>query len=141
MMISRIKIGAGSCGLAAGAGEILDIFRKSFSETEVVEVGCIGHCYAEPLIEVETDEGSIFYGNVKADEKSINNILALGVDGRFVPASSRSEKELLKVTALAGRIDPVSIEEYENNGGYSALKKALLMESSKVVEEIGRAHV
>jgi len=138
-MIKRIKIGAGSCGLAAGAGDILDIFKKSFSQHEVVEVGCVGHCYAEPLIEVETDEGSVFYGNVKADEKSINNILALGVEGRFVPAQSRSEKELLKVTALAGRINPVSIEEYEQSGGYAALKKALLMDSSAVVEDVKKS--
>ncbi|HQN73188.1 MAG TPA: SLBB domain-containing protein, partial [bacterium] len=138
-MIKRIKIGAGSCGIAAGAGEILDIFKKSFSPYEVVEVGCIGHCYAEPLVEVETDSGSVFYGNVKADEKSINNILALGVEGRFIPAQSRTSKELLKVTALAGRIDPVSIEEYELNGGYLALKKALSMESSAVVEDVKKS--
>ncbi|HNW15973.1 MAG TPA: (2Fe-2S) ferredoxin domain-containing protein, partial [bacterium] len=68
MMIKRIKIGAGSCGIAAGANEIIDIFRKTDTEIEIVEVGCIGHCYAEPLVEMETDKGSIFYGNVKADE-------------------------------------------------------------------------
>ena len=123
-MINRIKIGAGSCGLAAGADEIIEIFKSIAPDQELVEVGCIGHCYAEPLVEVETDNGSVFYGNIEPKEESVKNILALGEEGRFVPDKSRTSKELLKVTKLAGKINPVSIEEYEANGGYSALKKA-----------------
>lgn len=138
-MIKRIKIGAGSCGLAAGADEILNIFRKEASQYEIIEVGCIGHCYAEPLIEVETENGSVFYGNVKANSDSLKNIIELGEEGRFVPAQSRSSKEMLKVTKLAGRIDPVSIEAYESNGGYAALKAALSMDSSTVVGEVKKS--
>lgn len=138
-MIKRIKIGAGSCGIAAGANEIIDIFSKIGTDHEIVEVGCIGHCYAEPLVEMETDKGSIFYGNVKPDEKSVQNILSLGDEGRFIPSDSRTSKEMIKVTKLAGRIDPVSIEEYELNGGYLALKKALSMESSAVVEDVKKS--
>jgi NADH-quinone oxidoreductase subunit F len=138
-MIKRIKIGAGSCGLASGSGEVLEFFKKNLEGCEIVEVGCIGHCYAEPIVEVETPEGSIFYDNVKPDMKNVARISGLDMDSRFIPAQSRTSKELLKVTKLAGRINPVSIEEYERNGGYLALKKALSMESAAVVEDVKKS--
>jgi NADH-quinone oxidoreductase subunit F len=139
MMIKRIKIGAGSCGLAAGANDVLDLFKANSEGHEIVEVGCIGHCYAEPLVEVETDDGSIFYGNVSPDPETVKKILALDEDIRFIPDEARTSKELLKVTKLAGRIDFVSIDEYEENGGYSALKKALSQEPSQIVEEVKKS--
>ena len=135
-MIKRIKIGAGSCGLAAGADEIIEIFKSIAPDQKLVEVGCIGHCYAEPLVEVETDNGSIFYGNIEPKEESVRNILALGEKGRFIPDDARTSKELLKITKLAGRINPVDIEEYEANGGYSALKKAFESTSAQIIEEV-----
>ena len=52
--IKRIKVGVASCGLAAGAGEVLEALKRNAGEIPVVGVGCIGHCYAEPLVEVET---------------------------------------------------------------------------------------
>ena len=76
--IKRIKIGAASCGLAAGAGEVVTAFRALNLAVPVVETGCIGHCYAEPLVEVElTDNTSVFYSRVKGDEKSISNIFSI----------------------------------------------------------------
>jgi len=138
-MIKRIKIGAGSCGLAAGADEIMEIFKSIAPDQELIEVGCIGHCYAEPLIEIETDNGSIFYGNIEPKEESVRNILALGKEGRFVPDQSRTSKELLKITRLAGKINPIDIEEYEANGGYSALKKAFESTSAQIVEEVKKS--
>ena len=138
-MINRIKIGAGSCGLAAGADEIIELFKSIAPDQELVEVGCIGHCYAEPLVEVETDRGSIFYGNIEPKEENIKNILELGEKGRFIPDDARTSKELLKVTKLAGKIDFVSIDEYEANGGYTALKKAFESSSAQVVEEVKKS--
>jgi len=138
-MINRIKIGAGSCGLAAGADEIIELFKSIAPDQELTEVGCIGHCYAEPLIEIETDNGSIFYGNVEPKEANIRNILELSEEGRFIADDGRTSKELLKITDLAGRIDPVNIEEYEKNGGYTALKKALESSPADVVEEVKKS--
>ena len=76
--IRRIKVGTASCGLAAGAADVLDAFKRLAGNTPVVEVGCIGHCYAEPMVEVELNDGtSVFYSSVKGDDKSVNSILAL----------------------------------------------------------------
>ena len=134
--ITGIKIGLASCGIAAGGDAVLEALKKS-TGFPITEVGCIGHCYAEPLVEVCLSDGSsIMYGNVKADEKSIKNILSLGENGRFEIPAVRKEKELLKVLALAGHIAPTELEDYTANGGYEGLKKALTLSPEEVINEI-----
>src|SRR6056297_2226662 len=135
-MINRIKIGTGSCGIAAGADEVLTFFQDNVKDIEVAEVGCIGHCYAEPLVEVETDDGSIFFSNVKADDNSLQNILSVGEKNRLTIPKVRKDKEHLKVSKLAGRINPVSLEEYKANDGYIGLEKSLQMNPADVVQEV-----
>jgi NADH-quinone oxidoreductase subunit F len=135
--IKRIKVGVASCGIAAGADTLLEFLKENVKDIPVAGVGCIGHCYAEPLIELELADGrSVFYGNVKADKKSIDEILALSDKGRFEIAPERAKREMLKVTKLAGRIDPMSIDEYIAGGGYGALKKAMAMAPADIVKEI-----
>ncbi|MCP4177340.1 MAG: NADH-quinone oxidoreductase subunit F [bacterium] len=137
--ITRIKVGTASCGLAAGAGEVLEYFKNEIKDIPVDGVGCIGHCYAEPLVELETDSGSIFYQDVKADEKNLKNILSLGNENRFEVDPVRKSKECLKVTRLAGKIDPLSIDEYISNGGFGALKKTLKNSPECTIEEIKKS--
>ena len=134
--IKRIKIGVASCGLAAGAGEVLEALTRNAGNIPVVGVGCIGHCYAEPIVEVETDNGSVFYSAVKGDDASAKNILELSENGRFVIPEKRAAKEALYVTRLAGRIVPCDMEEYKANGGFGALAKAVAMKPSEVVDAI-----
>ena len=138
-MIKRIKIGTGSCGIAAGAEEVFEYFKENIKDIDIVEVGCIGHCYAEPIIEVETENESIFYERVEPNQDFVNNILNLGDESRLSFNQKRTAKEKLKVTKFAGRIVPTSMEEYKENGGYDGLKKALTMQSYDVVEEVKRS--
>lgn len=134
--ITQLKIGLASCGIAAGGEAVLNALKKA-TDLPILEVGCIGHCYAEPLVEVCLADGtSVMYGNVKADEKSIANILELGISGRFEIPAARKAKELLKVLALAGKIVPTDIDDYIANGGYDGLKKALKMKPEDVVNEV-----
>ncbi len=134
--IKRIKVGVASCGLAAGAGEVMEALKRNAGTIPVVGVGCIGHCYAEPIVEVETDGGSVFYSSVKGSDDAAKEILALTDKGRFEIPKLRAEKEALYVTRLAGRIVPCDMEEYKANGGFEALKKAGAMKPSEVVDAI-----
>ena len=135
--IKLIRVGAASCGIAAGGAPVIEMLKKSAGDIPVAEVGCLGHCYAEPLVEVLThDGGSIFYSKVEATEKSIGNILELSEDGRFEIPRARAEKELVRVLELAGRIVPCNWDEYVAGRGYEALRKALAMTSAEVVEEV-----
>jgi len=135
-MIKRLKIGVGSCGLAAGAGEVFDFFKDNVQQVEVVGVGCIGHCYAEPIIEVETEKGSVFYQKAQPTPAFLEKVMNLHEDSRLIFPIERSKYELVKVTKLMGRINPVSIDEYLARGGYQALTKALSMSATAIISEV-----
>ncbi|MBO5667774.1 MAG: 4Fe-4S binding protein [Lentisphaeria bacterium] len=134
--IIKLKIGLASCGIAAGGEAVFEALKKA-TALPIDQVGCIGHCYAEPLVEACLADGSsVMYSNVKADEKSIQDILSLGGENRFEVPAARKAKELLKVLALAGRIVPTDLADYTANGGYEGLKKALSLSPEEVINEI-----
>ncbi len=135
--IAEIRLGTASCGIASGAGAVLEKLQTMAGDFAITEVGCVGCCYAEPLVEVITKDGqSIFYGNLTADEKCLNNIFELSENGRFVEPEARRTKTLPKVLKLAGRINPVSLEAYQAVGGYQALAKAQEMAPEAIVNAI-----
>jgi (2Fe-2S) ferredoxin len=51
-----IYIGCATCGLAAGAGDLLAVIdgelKRLGVQANVVPVGCIGMCFAEPLVDI-----------------------------------------------------------------------------------------
>jgi len=67
-----VYIGMGSCGLAAGAAETREAIETWLSETghdvRIVEVGCIGPCYLEPLVDVQLPgRPRVTFPNLTAD--------------------------------------------------------------------------
>lgn len=135
-MIKRIKIGCGSCGIAAGAATVRDALRERVGSIPVVEVGCIGQCYAEPIVEVETDKGSIWHSRVKPTKDHLDAVIACSDYLRFDPTSMRGELETPLVLKLAGHIVPIDLEEYMQFGGFDALKQALAMSPENVIQII-----
>jgi NADH-quinone oxidoreductase subunit F len=134
--IVKIRVGMASCGIAAGATKILEMLQAK-ATCKIEETGCIGHCYAEPMVEVLYDDNSSqYYANLKAEDKYIDSILNGDELGKFEIHEGRKSKELLKVLRLAGKIDPISFDDYCANGGYVALKNALAMEPDAVVNEV-----
>ena len=51
-----IKVGTATCGLAAGAAAVKAAFEREVScrhlKARVIGVGCLGYCYAEPLVTI-----------------------------------------------------------------------------------------
>ncbi|MCL5045427.1 MAG: (2Fe-2S) ferredoxin domain-containing protein [Actinobacteria bacterium] len=70
---TRIVVGTGTCGIAAGAREvtaaILDELRKrGLTGVSVVQTGCVGLCEKEPLVDVVVPgKGRVTYGRVTPD--------------------------------------------------------------------------
>jgi NADP-reducing hydrogenase subunit HndB len=70
---TRIIIGMGTCGIAAGAKEAFDAFLDEIdalklSDVAVTQTGCMGLCHVEPTAEVIVPGmPEIIYGHVKAD--------------------------------------------------------------------------
>jgi len=70
---TRITVGLGTCGIAAGATEILRVLREHTQEMDlknitVTPTGCIGLCRHEPIVEVIVGSGpKVTYGRVSAE--------------------------------------------------------------------------
>ena len=69
---TRIIVGMGTCGIAAGARQTLQAIVTELQQREidahVTTVGCIGMCASEPLVDIEqADGGRITYGRVRPD--------------------------------------------------------------------------
>ena len=70
---TQIIVGMGTCGIAAGAREVLtaildEIARKNIQDVNVTQTGCIGMCEQEVLVDVvKTGQPRISYGKVTPD--------------------------------------------------------------------------
>ncbi|HYF90836.1 MAG TPA: NADH-quinone oxidoreductase subunit NuoF [Symbiobacteriaceae bacterium] len=154
----RILIGAGTCGVAAGAGAVwtaaeLALADLGLSHVPVIGVGCIGYCQEEPLLDVEIEGRRFTYRRVKADQ--VKRIFQKHlVDGK--PASELLLGECIDgpnpyphlpfyagqvrvATRNCGFIDPSSLADYEARGGYQALRKALATEPLEIVQAVKAA--
>ncbi|MGQ9653633.1 MAG: (2Fe-2S) ferredoxin domain-containing protein, partial [Thermodesulfobacteriota bacterium] len=71
-----IMVGTATCGLAQGARDVLvalkEESRRLGIEADVREVGCLGHCYAEPLVVAKMPGTARYlYGNVTPNKASL----------------------------------------------------------------------
>lgn len=70
---ARIVVGMGTCGIAAGAREVMtavldELGRRGISDVAVTQTGCIGLCDQEPLVTIEKPgQPRVLYGRVTAD--------------------------------------------------------------------------
>jgi NADH:ubiquinone oxidoreductase subunit F (NADH-binding)/ferredoxin/(2Fe-2S) ferredoxin len=157
-----IYLGTGTCGRGAGALKTLksvQAFLKDKSlDAEVIEVGCIGMCSAEPLLDVQLP-GAVRISFQHVTEKNAAKLLGEVFDGR-IPADivlGQFDANGLKawdgvpklsehpffapqtrwVLAQCGQMDPSSMEEYIAHGGYQALGKVLrTLKPEEVCNEI-----
>lgn len=153
----RIFVGTGSCGLAAGAGDVIEAIRadlaKRSEDAELVRVGCIGPCYLEPLVDIQMPGGPrVSYSNMTPrlaremlasflDKKAVFRSHLVGHlgEGAFdgVPRFFEHPMLLPQVRVVlrnCGIIDPESVEHYLARGGYEAFEKCLEMPWREVLE-------
>ncbi|MGI6783599.1 MAG: (2Fe-2S) ferredoxin domain-containing protein [Aminivibrio sp.] len=83
-----IIVGMGTCGIAAGAREILsevmaELSRRNLDDVAVQTTGCIGMCQNEPLLDVLKGGQRVTYGNVKPEDVPVI-ITEHVVNGRVV---------------------------------------------------------
>ncbi len=155
-----ILVGTATCGRAAGALEVLKTMR-AFLEKEtldfpILEVGCMGHCYAEPLITIaKPGYPPICYGNVNPvvaenlirnfilnDDPCIELVLGALEPNDLIPSFSdfpRFQYEKKVILRNCGRINPEEIEHYLANSGYEAIVKAFQMPPEEIIETIKRS--
>jgi NADH-quinone oxidoreductase subunit F len=145
-----IFVGAGTCGLGAGAAKTLAAVREYLVrheiDADVVEVGCNGMCADEPILDIQLPgKARASFGGVTADKAAaiLDAMLKEGrvpsglVLGQYRAAASAWDgvpfldehpflaRQVRVVLASSGIIDPGNIAEYIARGGYSAALKAL----------------
>jgi NADH-quinone oxidoreductase subunit F len=136
-MTTTVTVGLGSCGIAAGAGKTYEKI-KALKDAENLEfslkkTSCVGMCYREPLVEITDETGTYLYGEVDADraveviEKHINQHepirdYIVHTDLFSAPENDFIGSQVKIVLRNCGYIDPESIDEYEANKGYQAIR-------------------
>jgi len=146
-----VKVGLASCGRAAGAMEVYKKLEGYLSQNPATftlrKTGCIGMCFEEPIVSLSGSEiGEITLGKVNSE--NVINLIEEYISGK-IPSSNiiLSDKgeapfnDLLAyqqriVLQNCGRIDPLSIEDYEASGGYQALRKALTLSPEEIINEV-----
>lgn len=69
---TRIIVGMGTCGIAAGAREVMNAILKELEarkiEAHVETVGCVGMCAKEPLVHIDqAGKSRIRYANISPE--------------------------------------------------------------------------
>jgi NADH:ubiquinone oxidoreductase subunit F (NADH-binding) len=160
-----IFIGAGTCGLGAGAGQTLEATRKYLEEknidADIIEVGCIGLCSAEPLLDVQLPgHNRISFEHITEDKvvETLDEVFQLNLpkDAEILcQFKSGENREWANVPFLnehpffapqnrlvlknCGLVNPVSIEEYIAHGGYNSFLNLIETKSSIEVCEMVEA--
>jgi len=160
-----IFVGAGTCGLGAGAGKTRDAIEEYLDgnglKASVVSVGCIGLCSSEPIVDVLIPGfNRVSFEQVTADRipDLLNQVFARelpqsGVLGQYRTAGAKAWEgvsyldehpffapQKRVVLKNCGVISPDSIEEYIASGGYAGLVRALReMTPAEVIAEVEKA--
>jgi NADH:ubiquinone oxidoreductase subunit F (NADH-binding)/(2Fe-2S) ferredoxin/NAD-dependent dihydropyrimidine dehydrogenase PreA subunit len=171
----RVLIGAATCGRAAGALRVAEAFRNEFARhglpfdsdsaeamastgaerVLLAEVGCLGLCYAEPLVEVQSGDGSsVLYQRVTPQlvPKLVETHL---LGGHPLPHSALAvmagepileipkfedlpmiRQQVRIILRNCGLIDPTQIDHAIARGAYSGLARALELGREAVTAEV-----
>ena len=162
--VPHIYIGAGSCGLAAGAADTQRAVEQYLGEhnfeARIVPVGCIGPCYLEPLLDVQMPgRPRVSYSNVAAKdvESILQGFFEKGETPKYHLAGHFGDSEfdgvprffdlpMLKpqvriVLRNCGIIDPDELDHYLARDGYKGFEKALSMTWQEVVDAVKRSGI
>ncbi|MCJ7595983.1 MAG: NADH-quinone oxidoreductase subunit NuoF [Desulfobacterales bacterium] len=153
----KIHIGMATCGIASGALDTKRAFEEALAERSMEallhSVGCMGHCYAEPVVVVENPgfPPILYYkvtpGKARMIVKSFleegdplfEHLLGALEENDLIPAVTdfpRFNQEKRIVTEKCGLVDPEDIYEYLAGDGYSALVRALQGPPEEIIREV-----
>ena len=153
----KIHIGMATCGIASGALDTKRAFEEALAERSMEallhSVGCMGHCYAEPVVVVENPgfPPILYYkvtpGKARMIVKSFleegdplfEHLLGAMEENDLIPAVTdfpRFNQEKRIVTEKCGLVDPEDIYEYLAGDGYSTLVRALQGPPEEIIREV-----
>ncbi|HYA66846.1 MAG TPA: formate dehydrogenase, partial [Burkholderiaceae bacterium] len=145
-MTARVFIARDSCAISVGADLVAQAVASEASRrgqaVEIVRTGSRGLLWLEPLIEVQTPNGRVCYGPVRAQDVSdlfANDFLRGGRHRlghgatEHIPYLARQQR---RTFARVGLIDPLRLDDYLQHGGYVGLRQALAMGPEAAVQTL-----
>ncbi len=145
-MTTRIYIPRDAAALALGADKVAkamaDVIAARGLDVTIVRNGSRGLHWLEPLVEVETPDGRVAYGPVKA--RDVASLIDAGLveGGSHALCLGKTEeipflKQQTRLTfARCGVIDPLSLDDYRAHGGLRGLENAIAMEPMAIVTQV-----
>lgn len=133
----KLVVGTATCGVAAGAGKVLEHLRNVAADEgmniELAETGCVGLCYNEPLVEVREGDSVELFAKVtpqiaekllrgNLDEETLSHRVRQGKAPDTDGVLTHQNRIALR---RCGVIDPGSLDEYLATGGFEALRKCI----------------
>jgi NADH-quinone oxidoreductase subunit F len=157
-----ITVGNATCGRSAGSIDVMAALQTEAAaagiEVNLIEVGCIGLCYSEPIVCIQkSGRPMIVFGNVTVKQvkslvegylvgDEIPPKLVLGTIGTHeIDGFSKFfelpvlKSQVRRVLRRCGLIDPTNLEHYLAHGGYIGLQRAFTYGPERVVEEVKQA--
>jgi NADH:ubiquinone oxidoreductase subunit F (NADH-binding)/NAD-dependent dihydropyrimidine dehydrogenase PreA subunit/(2Fe-2S) ferredoxin len=158
--IPVIYLGTASCGRAAGVMSVLETITETLaalgSAARIVQVGCIGPCYLEPLMDIALPGGPrVSYANV-TPEKAVKILTACLQKGDLSPKMAVGhfgddaftqetgiprffDLPMLKpqvrvILRNCGWIDPEDIDAYLARDGYLGFQSALSQDPQQIID-------
>ena len=137
---AAVSVGADEVALA-----IAQVAKKNGVDIELIRNGSWGAAWLEPLLEVAVDGTRIAYGSVSAAD------IASMFDADLL-SGGKHERRLGPTDEIpylmnqdrwtfwrCGRINPLSIEDFELHQGFKALKKAFVDGTEAVLEAVAKS--
>ena len=157
--VPKIHICMATCGIASGAIETKKAFEETLAERNVEALihttGCIGHCYAEPVVVIDHPDSGfppILYPEVtpgkakmlvklflEEGDPRLEHILGATVANDLIPSIMdfpRFNQEKRIVMEKCGHIDPEDIYDYIADNGYATFVKALHSTPDDIIGEV-----
>ena len=141
-MTVNVYVPRDTASISMGADEVATAIANLSEDIKVVRNGTWGMTYLEPLVEVETENGRVAYGPVRVEDiqslveadflKGGDHLLCHGItqDIDYLKNQERLTFE------RCGLIDPLSIDDYQKNGGLVGLKRALKLSAKEIIDDV-----
>jgi NADH-quinone oxidoreductase subunit F len=160
--VPKIHIGMATCGIASGAIETKKAFEEALVQRNIEALihttGCIGHCYAEPVVVIDHPDSGfppILYPEVtpgkakmlvklflEEGDPRLEHILGATVTNELIPSIMdfpRFNQEKRIVMEKCGLIDPEDIYDYIAEGGYATFIKSLHLTPQDIIHEVKKS--
>lgn len=146
--IKKIYVPRDTTACSMGADLVADTIQQAIDAEQlplkIVRNGSRGLYWLEPMIEIDSEQGRVAFGPVTPgavdqfiasecwQQPGSNHPLYLGLTEEI--AFLKNQQRL--TFARVGITDPLSLEDYRQHGGFSALQAALAMQPKDIVSKV-----